>query len=571
MLPGHHLTCARIIRTLTRMNKKADHETDEEEQQRQSSLLDDLAAEPVDHPGHRTTGSRLHTTQHRRCGATPRNNATPHRDTNYFPNPARRSASAMDPAAGASAAPARLPVAVPAALSVAPRLAVAPALSVAPALAAGRSPRRAPPRDGARRTLGRVAALRRRGGASEPMRWRGTSTSRTFTLTTSPDLTTSCGSLTKLRDIADTCTRPSWCTPTSTNAPNAATLVTTPSSTIPGFRSRHLLDARREGRGLELRARVASRLLEFGDDVGDGRQPELVVDEVVRTHRTERRGVAEQFAHGRPAALRRSGAPPGRPRGARSDASSGSSPSGMRRKPAHCSNALGPSRATSLSALRLGNGPFWSRCATMLSASDDVTPETRESSGTDAVLTSTPTAFTASSTTAPSDRASIVSETSCWYCPTPMDLGSILTSSASGSCRRRAIDTAPRIDTSRSGSSCEAYADAEYTDAPASETTIFVRLGVPELRDQFGGERVGLARRRAVADGDQFDAVLRDELRRGSPATGPTCCAAGAGRSCRGRRPCRWRRRRRPWCRCGSRGPGPWWDGSRRARRAEDP
>ena len=63
------------------------------------------------------------------------------------------------------------------------------------------------------------------------------STESTFTRTTSPDLTTEWGSATKLRDMADTCTRPSWCTPTSTNAPNAATLVTTPSSTMPGSRS----------------------------------------------------------------------------------------------------------------------------------------------------------------------------------------------------------------------------------------------------------------------------------------------------------------------------------------------
>jgi hypothetical protein len=44
---------------------------------------------------------------------------------------------------------------------------------------------------------------------------------------------------------------------------------------------------------------------------------------------------------------------------------------------------------------------------------------------------------------------------------TPMDFGSIFTSSASGSCSRRAMDTAPRSDTSSSGSSAEAYADAE--------------------------------------------------------------------------------------------------------------
>lgn len=36
------------------------------------------------------------------------------------------------------------------------------------------------------------------------------------------------------------------------------------------------------------------------------------------------------------------------------------------------------------------------------------------------------------------------------------------------------METAPRIDTSRSGSSWEAKAEAEYTEAPASETITFV-------------------------------------------------------------------------------------------------
>ncbi len=103
-------------------------------------------------------------------------------------------------------------------------------------------------------------------------------------------------------------------------------------------------------------------------------------------------------------------------------------------------------------------------------------PDTRVSSGADAVLTSTPTAFTQSSTTASRERDSFTSETSCWYWPTPIDLGSILTSSASGSCSRRAIDTAPRSDTSMPGSSRPAYSDAEYTDAPASDTMILVSL-----------------------------------------------------------------------------------------------
>ncbi len=53
----------------------------------------------------------------------------------------------------------------------------------------------------------------------------------------SPGLATSRGSLTNVFDIAETCTRPSWWTPTSTNAPKAATFVTTPSRTIPAARS----------------------------------------------------------------------------------------------------------------------------------------------------------------------------------------------------------------------------------------------------------------------------------------------------------------------------------------------
>ncbi len=110
----------------------------------------------------------------------------------------------------------------------------------------------------------------------------------------------------------------------------------------------------------------------------------------------------------------------------------------------------------------------------MFSARPEEMPDTRESSGTEAVLTSTPTPFTQSSTTASSERESFTSDRSCWYWPTPMDFGSIFTSSASGSCRRRAMDTAPRSDTSMPGSSREAYSDAEYTDAPASDTITLV-------------------------------------------------------------------------------------------------
>ena len=52
-----------------------------------------------------------------------------------------------------------------------------------------------------------------------------------------------------------------------------------------------------------------------------------------------------------------------------------------------------------------------------------------------------------------------------------MAFGSIFTNSANGSCKRRAIDTAPRKDTSKFGNSFAANSEAEYTDAPASLTT----------------------------------------------------------------------------------------------------
>ncbi len=146
----------------------------------------------------------------------------------------------------------------------------------------------------------------------------------------------------------------------------------------------------------------------------------------------------------------------------------------MRKKPAHCSKVFSPRRGTLSRARREGNAPLASRYATMFSATVLESPATRANKAAEAVLTWTPTAFTQSSTRASSARAIANGFTSCWYWPTPMAFGSILTSSASGSCRRRAIDTAPRMLTSRFGNSRAASSEAEYTDAPASLTTILV-------------------------------------------------------------------------------------------------
>ena len=56
-------------------------------------------------------------------------------------------------------------------------------------------------------------------------------------------------------------------------------------------------------------------------------------------------------------------------------------------------------RGTSSSACLVRNGPVPSRRATIAPASPSLTPETRASSGAEAVLTSTPTALTQLSTT----------------------------------------------------------------------------------------------------------------------------------------------------------------------------
>ena len=91
----------------------------------------------------------------------------------------------------------------------------------------------------------------------------------------------------------------------------------------------------------------------------------------------------------------------------------------------------------------------------------DDTPETFSNRAGDAVFKSTPTVFTQSSTTPESASFKRLGGISCWYCPTPIAFGSILTSSASGSCKRRAMETALRRVTSKSGNSWAASLLAE--------------------------------------------------------------------------------------------------------------
>ena len=115
------------------------------------------------------------------------------------------------------------------------------------------------------------------------------------------------------------------------------------------------------------------------------------------------------------------------------------------------------------------------------------------------------------STTSPRRFASSDSWTSCWYWPTPIDFGSILTSSASGSCSRRAIEIAPRIVRSSSGNSSRARSDAEYTLAPASLTDTTCDTLHAGIAERLLDEALRLAAAGAVADRDRARRVLLHE------------------------------------------------------------
>ena len=364
------------------------------------------------------------------------------------------------------------------------------------------------------------------------MRLRGTSTSSTLTLTTSPGLDHLARVLDERScDIAETCTRPSWCTPTSTNAPNAATLVTTPSSTMPGRRSAIFSTPSANVAVRERRARVAAGLLQLGEDVGDGRQPERVVDErPAACSGAQRRPVADQrrdVAAGRgqdPADHRVGlGVHAGRVERvvAAGDAQEAGALLERLRRPA----AAPPSAPSGCGTARWRRGARRS-CAASASLMPGDPAQQRHRRGVDVDADAR---SRSPRRPRPASGTACASARSCWYWPTPIDFGSIFTSSASGSCSRRAIETAPRSETSSSGSSAEAYADAEYTDAPASETTTLVSVSSGCRRDQLGGELVGLPGRGAVADRDQLDAVRFGAARRGWRATASHCRCGSCG------------------------------------------
>ena len=87
-------------------------------------------------------------------------------------------------------------------------------------------------------------------------------------------------------------------------------------------------------------------------------------------------------------------------------------------------------------------------------------PETYFNNEGEAVLILTPTLLTVLLTTKSRLSASFFSGTSCWYNPTPIPSGGILTSSANGSCSLLPILTALLFSTAKSGNSSIATLEA---------------------------------------------------------------------------------------------------------------
>ena len=164
---------------------------------------------------------------------------------------------------------------------------------------------------------------------------------------------------------------------------------------------------------------------------------------------------------------------------------------------------------------RFVNGPLASRYSTMFFAKTRFKPDTRASSGADAVLMSTPTALTQSSTVASSDRASARWFTSCWYCPTPIDLGSIFTNSAKrilqpsgdGDGAAEAHVQCRKLRRGKGRSRIDRGARLAHHDLGH----FLLRLLGRHQLDHLDGELIGLTTGGAIADRDQFNPVLHDQ------------------------------------------------------------
>jgi len=78
------------------------------------------------------------------------------------------------------------------------------------------------------------------------------------------------------------CTNPSWWTPTSNKGTERGHIRHDTFENHAGLQIFELFHSLPEGRGFECRARIATGLLKFPQDVGDGRYPEHRISERLR-------------------------------------------------------------------------------------------------------------------------------------------------------------------------------------------------------------------------------------------------------------------------------------------------
>ena len=249
--------------------------------------------------------------------------------------------------------------------------------------------------------------------------------------------------------------------PRSTKAPKLVTLVTTPSRIIPGFRSAISLTSSRHCGAANLSRGSRPGPAQFFADIAKRIHAHRLGWKASSSHFPIRSGLADQLRHATPSdcAIRST---PGTIPGCTAVMSSGFSPPRMRRKPAACSKVLGPKPDTAISSTRDRNRP----CSfavlhdllrrALLDARHVAQQRPRRGVQIDAhaVHAGFHGGFQALHEPALIHVVLILARRRSTF-------GSIFTSSASGSCRRRAMEMAPRMVRSRSGNSWRAISEAE--------------------------------------------------------------------------------------------------------------
>ena len=143
------------------------------------------------------------------------------------------------------------------------------------------------------------------------------------------------------------------------------------------------------------------------------------------------------------------------------------------------------------------------------------------------MLTSTPTEFTQSSTTASKVLLNLPDSRHVDTDPTPIDLDQFLPTLPMGLGKRRAIDTAPRIDTSSSGNSCDANQKLNTQMHPLQNTDTRVNFKSTVAPPSFSATTASVSRL-AVPLPIAIKSTLCSRHKRASSSIAPALSSLGA-------------------------------------------